>query len=104
MAPLSLAEGAWMGRLRREQQEAWRMQIFEVQILTQVRGLARVVMCKLRSLGNQWPQEHILLFEGLVALDTRVVCPKTVKNLLKEARMVFWKTWAAKHVCEELLE
>ena len=36
----------------------------------------------------------------------RVVCPPDVKNmvLLKQARAVNWKKWAAKHECEELKE
>ena len=32
----------------------------------------------------------------------RVVCAQDVKNmLLKQARMVYWKRWAAKHECEK---
>ena len=35
----------------------------------------------------------------------RVVCPQDVKKvLLKQAKMVCWKSWAAKHACEELKE
>ena len=35
----------------------------------------------------------------------RVVCPQHVKKmLLKQARMVHWKRWAAKRECEELKE
>ena len=37
--------------------------------------------------------------------DMRVVCPQDVKKmLLKQARMVYGKNWAAKHECEELKE
>ena len=33
-----------------------------------------------------------------MALDRRVVCPQDVKKiLLRQARLVGWKTWAAKH-------
>ena len=35
----------------------------------------------------------------------KVVCPQDVKKmLLKQARMAYWKRWAAKHECEELKE
>ena len=35
--------------------------------------------------------------------DMRVVCPQDGKKMhLKQDRMVCWKRWAAKHVCEEL--
>ena len=38
-----------------------------------------------------------------MALGMRVVCPQDVKKmLLKRARMVCWKRWAAKHECEGL--
>ena len=34
-----------------------------------------------------------------------MVCPQDVKNmLLKQARIVHWRKWAAKHECEELKE
>ena len=34
-----------------------------------------------------------------------VVCPHDVKKMLvKQAQMVYWKKWAAKHECEELNE
>ena len=39
-ATLFWAEGVQTGKWRREQQEPWRRQIFEVQRLKQVRGLA----------------------------------------------------------------
>ena len=45
------------------------------------------------------------MFEAQVAVDMRVVCPQDVKKmLLRQAKTVFWKTWAAKHECEELKE
>ena len=91
-----------MNRWRREQQKMRRKQIFEVQRWKQVRGLAGAVMCETCDLDIQWPHRHTLLFTGQVAVDMRVVCPQDVKKmLLKHARMVSWKTWAAKHVCEE---
>ena len=41
--------------------------------------------------------------EGQVAVDMRVGWPQDVKKmLLKQARMVYWKRWAAKHEYEEL--
>ena len=40
-----------MGRWAREQKEAWRKQIFEVQAWRQVRGPGGVVMRKTRDLG-----------------------------------------------------
>ena len=34
-----------------------------------------------------------------------MVCPQDVKKmLLKKARKIYWKKWAAKHECEELKE
>ena len=34
-------------------------------------------------------------------MDTRVVCQQhVIKEFLKQARMVYWKRWAAKHECE----
>ena len=40
-----------------------------------------------------------------MALDMRVVCPQNVKKmLLKQANMVYWKSWAANHKGEELKE
>ena len=40
-----------------------------------------------------------------MAVDKRVVCPRDVKKvLLKQARMIQWRRWAAKHECEELKE
>ena len=82
-----------------------RKQIFEVQIWRQVRGPAGAVMCETRDLRIKWPQWHMLLFEGQLVVDMRVVCPQDVKKiLLKQARMVCWKKWAAKHEHEELKE
>ena len=41
--------------------------------------------------------------EEQVKVDMRVVCPLDVaKMLLKQARTVYCKRWAAKHECEEL--
>ena len=38
-------------------------------------------------------------------MDVRYVCPKDVnKMLLKQARTICWKKWAAKHEREELQE
>ena len=105
MATLFWAEGVWVVTWKREQQKAWWKQIFEVQIWRQVRGLAGAVMCETRDLGTQWPKWHTVPFEGQVAVDMRVVCPQDVKHmLLKQARMVCRKRWAAKHECEELKE
>ena len=60
-------------------------------------------MHETRDLGIQWPQWHTLLFEGHVAVDMGVVYPQDVKKmLLKQARMICWRRWAAKHKCEEL--
>ena len=88
--------------MEREQQKAWRKQILEVQTWTQVRGPAGAVMCETRDLGIKWKQWHTLLFEGQVAVGMRVVCLQDAKKmLLKQARMVHWKKWAAKHECEE---
>ena len=96
MAALSWADGVWMGRWRREQQKAWRKQIFDVQRWKRVRGSADTVMCETRDLGIQWPLWCTLLFEGQVPVDMRVVCPQDVKKmLLKQARMVCWNKWAA---------
>ena len=47
---------------------------------------------------GRWRREQL-------AVDMRVVCPQDVKKmLLKQARRVHWKKWAAKHKCEELKE
>ena len=46
----------------------------------------------------QWTQQHTLLFEEHVALDMRVSHPQGGRKvLLKQARVVYWKRWAAKH-------
>ena len=38
-------------------------------------------------------------------MEVRVVWPQDVKRMsLQQARMVYWKKWAAKHECEELME
>ena len=89
MAAVFWAEGVWMSRWRREQQKAWRKQIFGVHTRRHVRGLAGIVMHKARDLGIQWPQWNTLVFEGQVAVDMGGVCPQDVKKmLLKQARMV----------------
>ena len=57
------------------------------------------------DLGIRWPRWHTLWFERQVAADMIVVCTQDEKKmLLKQARMVDWKKWAAKHECEELTE
>ena len=44
------------------------------------------------------PQRHTLLFERQVVVDTRVVCTHNVKKMLrKQAKMVWWTSWAAMH-------
>ena len=54
-------------------------------------------MCETRDLGIKWPQWHTLIVEGQAQADMRYVCPKDVKKmLLKQARTVHWKKWAAK--------
>ena len=46
-----------------------------------------------------------LLFEGPAAVDMGVVCSQDVKKMLvNQARMVYWKKWAAKHEHEVLKE
>ena len=95
MATLAWAEGVWLGKWRKEQLNAQRKQIFDVQTWRQVRELAGAVLCETRDLDIESPHWHTLLFEGQVVVDMRVVCPQDVKNmLLKEARMVYWKKWA----------
>ena len=38
-------------------------------------------------------------------MDTRVICPLDVKKMFtRQARMAYWRKWAAKHECEELNE
>ena len=45
------------------------------------------------------------MFEGHGAVVMAVVCPQSVMNmLLKQARTVYWRKWAAEHGCEELKE
>ena len=69
-----------LGRWEREQQKAWRKQIFEVQTRKQERGPAGAVTCETRDLGIKWSQWHTLLFEEQVAVDMTVVCPQDVKG------------------------
>ena len=78
MATLARAEGIWMGRWAREQKEAWREQIFEIQMWMQVRGPPGAVMRETLDLDSKWPQWHTVLFEEQVAVDMRVVCPQNV--------------------------
>ena len=62
-------------------------------------------MCETRDLGTKWPRWHTLIFEGIIRVDMRQVCPKDVKKmLLGQARSTCWRKWAAKHECEELKE
>ena len=62
-------------------------------------------MRETRDFDIKWSQWHTLLFEEQVVEDMRAVCPQDVKQvLLKRARMVYWKKWAAKHEYEELKE
>ena len=100
MSTLAWAEGVWLGTCGRKQQKAWRKPIFEVQT-RRVRGPAGAVMC---DVGIELPQRHPFFLEEQVAVDMRV-CPQDVKKmLLKRARTVYWKKWAATHECEELKE
>ena len=89
MPTLSWTEGVWMGKCEKEQQKAWRKQIFEVQRWRQVKGPAGAVMCEIRDLGTTWSQWHTLMFEGQVAVDMRVVPQDIKKIFVKQARMVF---------------
>ena len=67
--------------------KSWRWQILEVQSWRRVRGLAGAVRCETRDLGINW---------------FWIVCSQDVKNiLLKQARLVYWKKWTAKHAREE---
>ena len=44
-------------------------------------------------------------FAEQVAVGMRMVWPQDVAKMpFKQARMVYWKEWAAKHECEELQE
>ena len=56
MVTLAWAEGTWRVKWPREQREAWRKQIFEVQTWRHVRGLAGTVLRETRDLGIEWPQ------------------------------------------------
>ena len=51
MATQYWAEGAWTGKWRHEQKEAWMRQVREVQTWKQVREPAGAVMCETRDLG-----------------------------------------------------
>ena len=62
-------------------------------------------MCETRDFGVKWPFWHTLVFDGDRNIDMRYVCPKYVKKMLvRQARTVYWKKWAAKHEYEELKE
>ena len=67
-----------------------------------MRGLAGAVLCETGDLGIKWPWWHTFIFEEQIKVDTRENCPQDVKKMLKQARSVYWKRWAAKHECEEL--
>ena len=55
-------------------------------------------MRKNRHLGIKWSQWHTLMFEGQETVDMRAVCPQDVKKmLLRQARTVYCRKWAAKH-------
>ena len=75
MATQAWAEGVCIGKRRTESKSAWRQQIFEVQTLRQVRGLAGAAMCETRDLGVKWLQWHTLSSEGQVQVDMIYVCP-----------------------------
>ena len=92
------AEGVWTEKWYLDQREARMKQIQEVQLWSQVRGLAGAVLCETRDLGIKWSHWHTLIFEGEIRVDMSCVCPKDVKKmLLQQARPVYWKKWAAKH-------
>ena len=60
-------------------------------------------MSETRDLGIKRPQWLIWKFEEQAAVDMRVVCPQDVKKMLvRQARKIYWKGWAAKLECEEL--
>ena len=99
------AEGVWTGKRSPEQREAWMKQVREVQTWKQVRGLAGAMVCETRDLGAEWPFWHTLIFEGDRSIDMGFVCPGGVKGvLLRWARSVYWKKWAAERECGELKE
>ena len=92
MATHFWAEGVWMCRWRRGQQKVWRKQLIEVQTWRHERGLAGAVVCDTRDLGIMLPQ-----------CTPCFSSPQDVKNmLLKQAKLVYWKKWAAKRGCGEL--
>ena len=75
-----------MNRWRREQHEAWREQIFEMQAWRHVRRPAGAVMCETRDLGIKWPQ----------------CTPYYLREIAEECGLP--AGWAAKHESEELKE
>ena len=55
-------------------------------------------MCETCDLGIRWPQWHTLMFSDEIKIDMRFVCPKDVRKMLvRRARSVYWKKWAAEH-------
>ena len=62
-------------------------------------------MCETRDLGIKWLHWHTVIFEGDRSIDMKYVCATDVKKMfLQQARLVYWKKWAAKHEHEELKE
>ena len=94
MATPFCAEGVWMSRLKREQQQtAWRKRIIEVQRWKQVRGLAGAVMREARDLGTRWPKMPYLVVSrasagghpsGLAARREEDVAETSQDGLLEE--------------------
>ena len=62
IGPALLGGSLWMGRWRREQQRAWRKQIFEAQRWKQVLGL-ELTCVKFVILAFTWPRWQTLQFE-----------------------------------------
>ena len=58
-------------------------------------------MCETRDVGIKWPQWHTLMFEGP---ETVYMIVDAQTMFLRQARMVYWRKWAAKHECDELKE
>ena len=62
-------------------------------------------MCGTRNLGIKWKYWHTLVCSSEITIDMRFVCPRDGRKMLvKRARSVYWKKWAAKHEYEELKE
>ena len=76
----------------------------EVQTWRQVGGLAGAVVFEILGI-SVCHNGTVRRVQEQVAVYMRVVCPQDVKQmLLKQARMFYWKRWAAKHESEELKE